>query len=58
METDSSAGALRERTEIIEHIESWLKTGNLLIRCGEMSRQELRTVKAVLKAIIRGLEAR
>lgn len=37
-------------------IKEWLHTPTLLLRAGEMSAQEIRTVKAVLKAVLRGVE--
>lgn len=35
-----------------DYIRGWLKPGELQLRAGEMSAQELRTVKAVLTAIL------
>lgn len=41
----------RERFKFI--VKEWLHTPTLLLRAGELSAQEIRTVKAVLNAILR-----
>lgn len=38
-------------------VVSWMKTEDLLLKGGDMTAQEIRTVKAVLKQIIRSFEA-
>lgn len=37
-------------------VKGWTKTGNLLLRGGEMTAKEIRTVKAVLNSILRSME--
>lgn len=41
--------------EAIDHvntiIERWLNAGRLQLHCGEMTAQEIRTIRVVLKAI-------
>lgn len=44
------------KSKVGEIIKEWLHTPTLLLRAGEMSAQEIRTVKAVLKAVLRGIE--
>lgn len=38
-------------------LKKWLHTPTLLLRAGEMSAQEIRTVKAVVKAILKEVTA-
>jgi hypothetical protein len=42
-----------ENPELVRTIKEWLHTPTLLLRAGELSVQEIRTVKAVLNAILR-----
>lgn len=41
---------------LVRIIDEWLHTPTLLLRAGEMTAQEIRTVKAVLEAVKRGVE--
>lgn len=48
--------AARERSG--EIIRKWLRTDTLKLHAGEMTAQELRTVKAVLRGVLAEIEGR
>lgn len=53
----TEAAVMAERERCAAMGDQWSKTGDLLLRCGEMTAQELRTAKAVangIAAAIRG----
>lgn len=43
---------LEERQRCAKVAKRWLKTDYILLHAGEMSAQELRSVKAVIKAVV------
>lgn len=53
-----AAGFEAARTAVIERIaDSWSTSSNLRLRCGEMTAQEMRTVKAVVAGITADIRA-
>lgn len=57
MASTTAAAVKAERERCAGLADQWSKTGDLLLRCGEMTAQELRTAKAVangIAAAIRG----
>jgi hypothetical protein len=47
----------QERARVLAILDRWKKSQDILLAAGEMTAQELRTVKAVVAAIRRQVEA-
>lgn len=41
---------------VLEKVKKWTETRHILLHAGEMSSEELRTVKAVTNAIVREIQ--
>lgn len=54
-DTPVMLAAKSERARIEFKINEWLNTPTMLLRTGEITAQEIRTVKAVLNAILRDI---
>lgn len=52
-DADSAATTINDRDDIIQRIKHWQKLSDsgLRLRCGEMTAQEIRTVRAILNNI-------
>ena len=48
--------AFEEVDRITEIVNKWTDSGHILLHAGEMTAQELRSVKAVVSAILREIE--
>lgn len=51
---DAQVAAIKEASAVIGRLTEWLNLSDagMRLRCGEMTAQEIRTVRTVLKAIV------
>lgn len=57
-DTEYLVAAIKEATQVIARLNEWrnMTDAEMRLRCGEVTAQEIRTVRAVLAAIAEGVE--